>query len=336
MIYLIGKMLLPLFFAVMLGLWVGWQIRGLEFSQKLRTLQNEWAIRFRSTDQERDLAVKKSTTLELKTQQYKKQLEQSSQLIKRLEASQKQSHATVEDDNKIIKKLSAALGQTRTSLQDRETKLKKLSTILIKLQELERKQKDKIRSGAHTIERLMLQAQEKSSKIQDLHNELNEMEQSQLSAQSNSSDIKQEFYELQAKLSDRETKLDLVQQELESQRLTAVSLEKELQVIQTQVTTAPANDLEMNLVKSTRPVWLLEEPQGAVDDLQKIKGIGPVIEKLLNEIGIFHYNQLGRMSESDCLWVSDRIKTFPKRIKRDRWQQQAVELDLDQLEKSES
>ena len=71
MIYLIGKMLLPLFFAVMIGLWLGWQLRGLEFSQRLRTLQNEWAARFRSSDQERDFAIKKSTTLDLKSKQYK-------------------------------------------------------------------------------------------------------------------------------------------------------------------------------------------------------------------------------------------------------------------------
>ncbi len=330
MIYLIGKMLLPLFFAVMIGLWLGWQLRGLDFSQRLRTLQNEWAARFRSSDQERDFAIKKSTTLDLKSKQYKQQLEASGKLLKRYEESRKQSQITIEEDNKLIKKLSSGLNLLRTNLVDRDEKLKKLSTILIKLKELERSQKDKIRSGSNTIERLMLQAQEKSSKIQVLHDELNTVQENQKSTQASSSDIKQDYYDLQAKLNDRETKLDLIKQELESQKETATSMEKELQAIQAQVTTAPANDLNMQLTKSNRPVWILEEPSERKDNLQVIKGIGPVMEKLLNEIGIFHYNQLARMNESDCLWVSDRIRTFPKRIKRDRWQQQAVELDLDQ------
>jgi predicted flap endonuclease-1-like 5' DNA nuclease len=112
-------------------------------------------------------------------------------------------------------------------------------------------------------------------------------------------------------------------------------MEKELHVIQSQVTTSPANDLSINPEQSSRPVWILEAPDDKADDLQKIRGIGPVMERLLNEIGIYHYNQLARMNESDCLWIADRIKTFPKRIKRDRWQQQAVELDLDQLDQQE-
>ena len=336
MIYLIGKMLLPLFFALMIGCWLGWQLRGLEFSQKLRTLQNEWAARFRSSDQERDFAIKKSTTLDLKTKQYKQQLEASGKLLKRFEESQKQSQITIEEDNKLIKKLSMALNHLRASLVDRDGKLKKLSTILIKLKELEKSQKNTIKSGSNTIERLMLQAQEKSNKIQGLHNDLNQMHETQKSAQVSSTDIKQDYFDLQAKLNDRETKLDLVKQELKSQKETASSMEKELEAIQNQVTTAPANDLDMQLAKSNRPVWILEEPDGQKDSLQLIKGIGPVMENLLNEVGIFHYNQLARMNESDCLWVSDRIRTFPKRIKRDRWQQQAVELDLDKHDQEET
>ena len=336
MIYLIGKMLLPLFFALMIGLWLGWQLRGLDFTQRLRTLQNEWAARFRSSDQERDFAIKKSTTLDLKSKQYKQQLESSGKLLKRYEESQKQSQITIEEDNKLIKKLSSTLNHLRASLGNRDEKLKQLSGILIKLQSLERSHKDKIRSGSSTIERLMLQAQEKSNKIQVLHDELNQVQETQKSTQANTSDIKQDYYELQAKLNDRETKLDLVKQELESQKETASSMEKELQAIQTQVTTAPANDVDMQLATSNRPVWVLQEPNGPQDSLQMIKGIGPVMEKLLNEIGIFHYNQLARMNESDCLWVSDRIRTFPKRIKRDRWQQQAVELDLDQHEQEKT
>lgn len=337
MIYLIGKMLLPLFFALMIGCWLGWQLRGLEFSQRLRTLQNEWAARFRSSDQERDFAIKKSTTLDLKSKQYKQQLEASGKLLKRFEESRKQSQITIEEDNKLIKKLSMALNHLRASVLERDEKLKKLSTILIKLKELEKSQKNKIRSGGHTIERLMIQAQEKSNKIKTLHDELSQVQETQKTSQVSSSNIKQDYYDLQAKLNDRETKLDLVKQELESQKENANSMEKELQAIQAHVTTSPANDLDMQIAtKSNRPVWILEEPDGEKDSLQDIKGIGPVMEKLLNEIGIFHYNQLARMNESDCLWISDRIRTFPKRIKRDRWQQQAVELDLDKHDQEET
>ena len=43
------------------------------------------------------------------------------------------------------------------------------------------------------------------------------------------------------------------------------------------------------------------EPASQVrpDDLKKIKGIGPVIENMLNEAGIFSFQQLGELTTAD-------------------------------------
>lgn len=335
MMYLIIKMLFPLAIMLLVGCWVGWQIRSIEFTQRLHTLQNEWAGRFRSSDRERDIAIKKATTLDLKSKQLTKQLEITGRLIKQFEDSQAEAQATIDQDMEQIKALSQSVDQLKIDLKHRDIKLEKFANLLKTLQKLEREQKAKIRSGAGAIERLMLQAQEKTGQIQQLSNELKNLENTQQSAQAVSSDIKGQYYELQAKLRDRETKLELIKEELDTQKKNASSMEKELHVIQSQVSTSPANDLSINSEQSSRPVWILEAPDDNADDLQKIRGIGPVMERLLNEIGIYHYNQLARMNESDCIWIADRIKTFPKRIKRDRWQQQAVELDLDQLDQQE-
>jgi len=335
MLFLISKILILLLFAIFIGIWIGWQIRSIEYRHKLNTLQNEWAGRFRSSDRERDVAIKKATTLDLKSKQLKRQLEVTGRLVKRFEESQSEAKTIIDKDMEKIKTLSFLVDQLKVDLNKRDIKLEKYATLLKTLQKLEREQKQKIRSGTTAIERLMLQAQQKSAQINELSKEMEQMEESQQSAQVVSSDIKQHYFELQSKLRDRETKLELIKKELDNQKSTASSLEKELHVIQAQVTTAPANDLSSEVEKSNQPSWILTQPEGRKDSLQKIHGIGPVMERLLNEIGVFHFNQIARMNESDCLWIADRIRTFPKRIKRDRWQQQAVELDLDRIEQEE-
>lgn len=61
------------------------------------------------------------------------------------------------------------------------------------------------------------------------------------------------------------------------------------------------------------------------DDLKKIKGIGPVMEKTLNELGVTSFKQLGGFDQDDIQRVSDALDVFPGRIERDEWISQAKE-----------
>ncbi|MDH3984611.1 MAG: NADH-quinone oxidoreductase subunit E, partial [Gammaproteobacteria bacterium] len=65
------------------------------------------------------------------------------------------------------------------------------------------------------------------------------------------------------------------------------------------------------------------------DDLKMIKGVGPAIEKTLNEIGIFRFEQIADMSEYDIDRVAKRLRGFHSRIYREDWIGQARDL-LDQ------
>ena len=67
------------------------------------------------------------------------------------------------------------------------------------------------------------------------------------------------------------------------------------------------------------------------DDLKKIKGIGPAIEKTLNELGVYRYHQIAEMSEYDIDRVAQQLKGFRSRIYREDWIGQARDL---QYEKS--
>jgi predicted flap endonuclease-1-like 5' DNA nuclease len=63
------------------------------------------------------------------------------------------------------------------------------------------------------------------------------------------------------------------------------------------------------------------------DPLQRIKGIGPALEKTLNDMGIYRFHQIASMSEYDINRVAERLKGFHSRIHREDWIGQARELD---------
>ncbi|MBK5279399.1 MAG: hypothetical protein JJE09_11115 [Bacteroidia bacterium] len=69
------------------------------------------------------------------------------------------------------------------------------------------------------------------------------------------------------------------------------------------------------------------------DDLKTIGGIGPGIEKKLNNIGITTFKQISELTEESAKEVSNSIKFFPGRIQRDRWVEQASVLYLEKLRK---
>jgi predicted flap endonuclease-1-like 5' DNA nuclease len=62
------------------------------------------------------------------------------------------------------------------------------------------------------------------------------------------------------------------------------------------------------------------------DNLKKIKGVGPAIEKTLHELGIFRFTQIASMSEYDIDRIAKRLKGFRTRIYREDWIGQARSL----------
>jgi predicted flap endonuclease-1-like 5' DNA nuclease/predicted nucleic acid-binding Zn-ribbon protein len=66
--------------------------------------------------------------------------------------------------------------------------------------------------------------------------------------------------------------------------------------------------------------------EGDKDDLKTIKGVGPSIEKTLNELGIYCFHQIAEMSEYDIDRVAQQLKGFRSRIYREDWIGQARDL----------
>jgi small subunit ribosomal protein S2 len=67
----------------------------------------------------------------------------------------------------------------------------------------------------------------------------------------------------------------------------------------------------------------LSGPRGVADDLKKLTGVSPAIEKKLNDLGIFHFWQIAELSGTAAHKVGEEMG-LPGRV--DGWVAQAKEL----------
>lgn len=62
---------------------------------------------------------------------------------------------------------------------------------------------------------------------------------------------------------------------------------------------------------------------GKPDDLKKVKGIGPKLEKLCNSLGVKRWDQIAAWKAADVQEVDGYLGSFKGRIQRDEWVAQA-------------
>ncbi|MFI0395275.1 50S ribosomal protein L21 [Paracoccus jiaweipingae] len=76
----------------------------------------------------------------------------------------------------------------------------------------------------------------------------------------------------------------------------------------------------------TRPANLLDAARdGQADDLKLISGVGPKLEDLLHENGVYHFDQIAAWKKAEIEYMDDKL-SFHGRIEREDWIKQAKEL----------
>lgn len=68
---------------------------------------------------------------------------------------------------------------------------------------------------------------------------------------------------------------------------------------------------------------------GKKDNLRLIKGVGPKLENLLNENGVYYFWQVAEWNDRDIEIIDERLDVFKGRIQRDNWVSQADRLRRD-------
>ena len=83
--------------------------------------------------------------------------------------------------------------------------------------------------------------------------------------------------------------------------------------------------------KSARPQRVsqakaIAQPPVRLDDLKMISGVGPGLEKKLQDIGFVSYSQIAALTEAEITELEAHVIKFAGRIKRDDWIGQATQL----------
>ena len=72
-------------------------------------------------------------------------------------------------------------------------------------------------------------------------------------------------------------------------------------------------------------------PAGPVDDLRRIKGLGPKVAARFGELGITRFEQLAALDAAGQAALDAQLGSFAGRMARDRWVEQAALLASDDV-----
>lgn len=88
----------------------------------------------------------------------------------------------------------------------------------------------------------------------------------------------------------------------------------------------PVADKPTAVPAGTQPDLLKGPRDSGAEDLKLIKGVGPKLEGVLNDIGIFHYDQIASWTDQEVAWADQNLVGFKGRVSRDGWVDQAKAL----------
>ncbi|MDK3072380.1 NADH-quinone oxidoreductase subunit E [Sedimentitalea sp. JM2-8] len=86
---------------------------------------------------------------------------------------------------------------------------------------------------------------------------------------------------------------------------------------------AVAATQETDAEEGRKPRLLKAARDGKPDDLKLIKGVGPKLESVLHDVGIFHFDQIAAWTADEVVWADQNLVGFKGRVSRDNWVEQA-------------
>ncbi len=77
---------------------------------------------------------------------------------------------------------------------------------------------------------------------------------------------------------------------------------------------------------ATEPALFDAPTQGAPDELKRLHGVGPKVQQLLNQLGVYYFWQIAEWKPEHVRYVEQQLPQLRGRIERDEWCQQAAAL----------
>ena len=327
----------------LLGLFLGWLIWGRLVSR----------LREQVAKLEREVA------------DWRKKYEDLQKKYAALEAELKEANLKIDRQAERIRQLEIEKGQLHGDLmaarQVRDSQAKELDALKARFSALEEEKMTWSASAADTSELDALRAKLEESNTMNagLRGKLNELEASASAAGNTAGEVSQ----LKAKLAEAEATTNAHQRtirdlnvklanagdngELNSLKVKLNQTEADLAACRAKASAAPvaASGFVAGAAGGSAPLSKEEKKanaerakqkvkqrmaasagDGGKDDLKLISGVGPALEKKLNELGIFTFKQVSEFDADMVETVNDAIEFFPGRVQRDDWVGQAKKL----------
>jgi len=138
-------------------------------------------------------------------------------------------------------------------------------------------------------------------------------------------EAKRQVSTLEAEVHQYQRRYDNMKQEADSIRTTAAQLKEELERQRSESLPKPESPVTQAVQEKKHSRFTPSSWQTR-NDLTLISGIGPVIQRKLNEIGIYSFQQVSELTPDMIQHIEKTIKFFPDRIGRDNWIGQAAAL----------
>jgi len=266
----------------------------------------------------------------LTTQQVDELLSRNDQLEKQLKSAQQEIQQQLGQISTLRdKELHAA------SLQNQVTQLEQTARSSAELKE----ELKALQAAAEQTDKLqrevnLLRRRAGSSPSDDDGTELRRLQAELTSKQQQNEKYLQQIDDLETRLRKRPTSSNEAQISRESESAavqTPASHPTQSSDSSATQTTNTQKNTSGDTKNAKAPVQALFTRPSQTDDLKKIKGIGPVMERTLNQLGVSTFEQLSKFTQQDVERVSDALAVFPGRIERDQWVAQAARFYQEQL-----
>jgi predicted flap endonuclease-1-like 5' DNA nuclease len=333
MTYLLMEMLFFLAVAAALGILVGWLFTMRRWQQRLEQLEEGWAAKqqlvehqterlnaqFAKASRERDQASSAYHDMAKELADLRLELTRAQRDLAGFESRSESLSGELQERRNQENELQRALDDASREKERQQSEAQRL-TGLVEEQEQQLQDRQVLEERLDLYQRQLGELDELREKLQSLTEAKREQEaraQSDIAQnEQRLSALRDELEELGRQNAAQRDALETSARSEQELRVELSRLTKEISTLRTSRAAAGAQGSQ----PEAQPVAAAADSEH--DDLKRIKGIGPGLEKLLNQHGVSRFSDIAGWQAKDIAWFSSRLN-FKGRIERDDWVGQA-------------
>ncbi len=307
--------------AVLLGIVVGWLVRSKRCAREKLAIQSGWQEQIEAQRAEHGRLVEQNKNLMEQVNQFQASSKDATNRARELSDALKEAFSRRDELQREIKDVRGNLESLLAERQRRQSSVSDQSTNGDSAASIKEKD-DKIFRLSRELESWQGRLPPLIDRFRERDTEAKELESELAEARKKIADLESRLTFDQTLVEPADARPDDLAASNETIIETAIEaiLEDAVEPGEDHDGAAAANGAEHESAFKS-------DQHGLRDNLKMIKGVGPAIEKTLNELGIFRFSQIAAMSEYDIDRVAKRLKGFRSRIYREDWIGQARELD---------